>query len=199
MAVFESLVTIITAGPQTRRVLCGIRQQHHKVESHCNEKENHLQAALYFSWELIQSQPFRSHRNRSKAVFIVQHPSAMMTFRLHPNSPLVPCADIREATLPALTLGATRAGRLRATLPTTPVPLAANRHTVRAQESAAMDTQRVRITKVSSDSQPESIRRSAEPIRSKWAVQRSSLSHKRLKADKDGPSISPAHSRSLWS
>lgn len=122
----------------------------------------------------------------------------MMTFILHPNNHLAPCEDIRDATLPALTFGATRAGRLRATLPTTPVPLEANRHTVRAHDSADKDTQRVMITKPSSDIQSESIRKSAEPIRSTWAVQWSSLSHKKPKADREGPSVSPAHSRSLW-
>lgn len=128
---------------------------------------------------------------------MVQHPNAMMTLRIQLRSPSV--GITREPKEPDLVLGETNKGRLRATLPTAPAAFSANAHTVSEQERVENARQRDIMTNPSDDNQSESIMKKVEPIRRIRAVMWSSLSHKKSKVIRAGPSDSPAHSRSFWS
>lgn len=130
---------------------------------------------------------------------MVQHPNAMMTLRAQLRSPTVTSGDIREPKEPDRPLWDTNKDRLRAILPTAPAAFSANAHTVSEQDTEEKARQHDIIINPSGDSQLESIRRRVEPIRRIRAVKWSSLSHRKSKVDSAGPSVSPAHSRSLWS
>ncbi len=128
---------------------------------------------------------------------MVQHPNAMTTLRIQLRSP--PVGIMRESKEPDLVLGEINKGRLMATLPTAPAAFSANAHTISEQERVENDRQRDIMNNPSDDNQSESIMKPAEPIKRIRAVMWSSLSHKKSKVIRAGPSDSPAHSRSFWS
>lgn len=123
----------------------------------------------------------------------------MMNLRAQLRSPTVTSEDIREPKEPDRLLCDTNKDTLRVILPTAPAAFSANAHTVSEHDREEKARQHDIIINPSGDSQLENIRRRVEPTRRIRAVKWSSLSHKKSKVDKAGPSVSPAHSRSFWS
>ena len=146
----------------------------------------------------VQSHLWRSSRYLPSAFFVDRHPIAISPLSRHFWTPSAAPGATRKVKALAPGTGATRAGRLRATLPKAPATLAVNRQTVSEQHSDERATQRDIITRVSGDSQSRSPRRDAEPSNSTWAVDWSWLSHRNPKDTSAGPRTPPAHSNSSW-
>lgn len=138
------------------------------------------------------SQPFRSWRYFSRDCLMDQQPRVVVPIKSDFSMPPASSGDMRGLVL----LRATRAGKLKATLPNTPNMFPANRHTVREQERDDRAMQRDITVSPSRDSQSVSVESRAEPVRSVYAVEWSSLSQRKPKATMAGPSTSATHWRS---
>lgn len=133
-----------------------------------------------------------SNRNCPRARVDAQQPTDSKAFKSHFTSPSVAAGDTSGAATVVSTCCSMSNGKLRATPPTAPKTLPANRHTIRQQDRDDRPRQRVNTVRVSADSQSESPSSRQEPIRRVHAVPWSSLSHRNSKATSTGASTSPA-------